>query len=96
MKRSALEPDFGWVDICCGRLTMPENQIEDNIKHALGVIEKHKPIGTSDHLFIVRTLLWCEKSKERLKIPHWEYLPNYPENGILIEADDSEEVIASK
>lgn len=92
LKHSAIEPDFGWVDVCIGRLNMPFEHIEENLKHALNTIEKvHKPAGTNHILFMIRTLLWCEKSRERLKIPHWEYLPNYPENGILIdEGEDSE------
>lgn len=91
LKRSALEPDFGWVDVCFARLDMPSDQIEKNLEHALNVIEKHKPTGTGHMLFNVRSLVWCEKYREHLKIPHWEYLPNYPKNGVLGSEEDNVE-----
>ncbi|KFM60471.1 39S ribosomal protein L1, mitochondrial, partial [Stegodyphus mimosarum] len=90
LKRSVIEPDFGWVDICFGQLNMPIEKLEENLKFALSTVEKHKPMGTDHILFIIRTLLWCEKSKEKFKIPHWEYLPNYPVNGILKDDDEAE------
>lgn len=93
LKRSALEPDFGWVDAICGRLDMPTEHIEENIKHVLNLIEKHRPANIS-HLFNIRTLLWCEKYRERLKIPHWEYLPNYPVNGVIVEEEDDQQSAA--
>ena len=91
LKRSALEPDFGWVDVVCGRLNMSTEHIEENVKYVLNLIEKHKPANTSHLLFNVRTLLWCEKRREKFKIPHWEYLPNYPVNGILVEEEDDQQ-----
>ncbi|XP_054710877.1 LOW QUALITY PROTEIN: 39S ribosomal protein L1, mitochondrial-like [Uloborus diversus] len=91
LTRSAVEPDFGWVDVCFGRLDMPIEKLEENLKFALNTIEKHKPVGTAHLLFILRTLLFCEKSRDRLKIPHWKYLSHYPENGILLEVDSDDE-----
>lgn len=90
LKRSSIEPDFGWVSFVCGRLDMPIEEIEGNIKHALALVEKHKPANTPHILFNIRTLLWCEKSREKFKIPHWEYLPNYPENGVLLSEDEKD------
>lgn len=91
LKRSVIEPDFGWIDVVCGRLDMPIEHIEENLKHVLELIEKHKPANTSHILFNMRTLLWCEKTREKLKIPHWEYLPNYPENGVFAEVEDEDD-----
>lgn len=90
LKRSALEPDFGWVDVDVGCLDMPFEEIEANLKYALNALEKQKPMGIS-HLFMIRSLLWCEKTRERIKIPHWEYLPNYPKNGVQVEKDDDDD-----
>lgn len=90
LSRSVLEPDFGWVNMCFGRLDMPFEQLEGNLKHALCAIEKHKPAGTSHILFNIRTVLWCEKWGEQFKIPHWEYLPDYPENGVLVDRKEDE------
>ncbi|GFS86433.1 39S ribosomal protein L1 [Nephila pilipes] len=89
---SSLELDFGWIDVPFGQLDMPEEQLEENLKVVLNVIEKQKPAGTDHLLFILRTLLWCEKSKEKFKIDHWKYFSNYPENGVIKEDTEDENV----
>ncbi|XP_015919385.1 large ribosomal subunit protein uL1 [Parasteatoda tepidariorum] len=97
LKRSNVEVDFGWVDICFGRINMPTEELEKNLKHCLEIIEKLKPAGTQEQLFIIRTLLFCEKSREKFKIPHWNYLTNYPENGVIVEETaDEDEINESK
>ncbi|GFY78639.1 39S ribosomal protein L1 [Trichonephila inaurata madagascariensis] len=90
LKHSSLEIDFGWIDVPFGRLDMTEEHLEENLKFLLNIVEKQKPTGTDHLLFILRTLLWCEKSKEKFKIAHWKYLPNYPENGVLKEEEDED------
>ncbi|XP_055943273.1 39S ribosomal protein L1, mitochondrial-like [Argiope bruennichi] len=92
LKRSNLEIDFGWVDIPFGRLDMPIEQLEENFRFALNSVEQQKPPNAKSILFILRTLLFCENSRERFKIPHWDYLPNYPVNGVLREEVEEGEV----
>ncbi|CAL1272662.1 unnamed protein product [Larinioides sclopetarius] len=96
LKRSNLEIDFGWVDIPFGRLDMPIEHLEENFKFALNNVEQQKPPNAQSILFILRTLLFCENSRERFKIPHWEYLPNYPVNGVLKEEVEEEDGIQNK
>ncbi|GIY29771.1 uncharacterized protein CEXT_284511 [Caerostris extrusa] len=91
LKHSNSELDFGWVDVPFGRLDMPIEQLEENLKTVLNHVEKQKPPNTQNLLFIIRSLLFCERSKEKFKIAHWEYLPNYPINGIIREEVDEEE-----
>ncbi|KAG8182099.1 hypothetical protein JTE90_018371 [Oedothorax gibbosus] len=90
LKRSSIEPDFGWVDLPFGRLDMPDEKLEENFKLVLDMVEKQKPSHTDDRLFITRTLLFCERSRERFKVPHWEYLQNYPVNGVIVEEVEDE------
>lgn len=96
---SKVEPDFGWIDIHFGRLNMSPMKLEENLRALLQSLEKKKPAGPKDTLFITRTLLWCSRSSEKFKIPHWEYLPGYPVNGIVVpedSADDGDEQTEAK
>lgn len=90
LKRSVVEPDFGWVEVPFGRLDMAIDKLEANFKLVLSTVEKQKPSNTNDWLFITRALLCCQRSREQFKVPHWEYLPDYPVNGIIVEETEEE------
>lgn len=74
--KDSLEPDYGFVQIPFGRLSMDDAALQDNLITLLNVIEENQPAGAPCEL-IRRVLLMSQPSPEKFAIQHWKYVENY-------------------
>ncbi|XP_054166743.1 50S ribosomal protein L1-like [Oppia nitens] len=77
--KDEFELDYGWVRVPFGRLNQSNVQLEQNIRHLLSTIEKHKPT-TAIVPFITRVLIHSEPSNEEFAVKFWNYIEGYEES----------------
>jgi len=88
------EPSFASLETPVGKLTMPPEQIEANIRALVEEVCLHKPLSMGPP--IIRFMfLKCLPTKEKFMIPHDNYVPTQQQDK-HVDLDDDEESAVNK
>lgn len=94
LKKDNCEPDYGFVQIQFGRLSLTDQELGENFQQLLEVIETNQP-ASAPGKFITRVLILAKPSAEQFPVAHWNHLDGYEESSLEEETKPEEKKKAS-